>query len=204
MGFPRAIVAAGGVLLVLAGCGHTTRTASTTTVSPSSSSSAPSPVQTTTVTVPASTPSTSPSGPQGCLTSELRVTLGAGNGTAGAVYYPIHFTNTSAVTCTLDGYPGVSFVAGSAGTQVGPAATHDTTTQVTLVTLAPTAEATAVLRVTDSGVYSPGTCNAKPVNGFRVYPPGATGAAFLPQSGTACATQGLLAVQAVVSGAGSV
>lgn len=66
--------------------------------------------------------------------------LGPGNGAAGSIYYPIEFTNTSSVACTLYGYPGVSFVT-APGSQAGAAATEDPTYPRALVTLAPKATA---------------------------------------------------------------
>ncbi|MFL5861716.1 MAG: DUF4232 domain-containing protein [Solirubrobacteraceae bacterium] len=53
-----------------------------------------------------------------CATSALKVSLGPANGTAGTVFYPLNFVNTSKVGCTLRGYPSVSAVTGS-GKQIG-------------------------------------------------------------------------------------
>ena len=63
----------------------------------------------------------------GCATSALKVALavGARARAAGSIYYPIDLTNTSGSTCTLFGYPGVSFVTGPSGTQIGRAATRN-------------------------------------------------------------------------------
>src|SRR3984957_7186582 len=43
-----------------------------------------------------------------CLTRNLKVSLGAANGTAGTTFYPLQFLNMGKTTCTLKGYPGVS------------------------------------------------------------------------------------------------
>ena len=64
---------------------------------------------------PASSPTVAPSqagAAPACATSALKVTVpkGQGNAAAGSSYYPIQFTNASGTSCTLYGYPGVSFV----------------------------------------------------------------------------------------------
>lgn len=59
-----------------------------------------------------------------CAAAQIRVWLGdgPGGGTAGAVYYPLEFSNVGHSRCTLYGYPGVSAY-GSAGRRIGtPAA----------------------------------------------------------------------------------
>ena len=62
-----------------------------------------------------------------CATSSLVVWLDTdGNGSAGSVYYNLEFTNLSARTCTLTGYPGVSAV-GLGGGQLGPVPAAGTT-----------------------------------------------------------------------------
>src|ERR1700744_1164998 len=45
-----------------------------------------------------------------CATSALKVSLGQANGTAGTVFYPLKFMNTSKLACTLRGFPGVTAV----------------------------------------------------------------------------------------------
>ena len=57
----------------------------------------------------------------GCPSSVLKanVDTAQGGAAAGSNYVPIDFTNTSGSACTLDGYPGVSFVRGPSGGQLG-------------------------------------------------------------------------------------
>ena len=43
----------------------------------------------------------SPSGPQPCATTGLKLTVGAANGAAGTIFYPLDFTNTSGSACTM-------------------------------------------------------------------------------------------------------
>lgn len=165
---------AGTLIIVLAGVGFLTGCGS---------AAAPSarPIVTTTVTVTAPPPATAsptppsptPAGPPACKTSALAASLGPGNGAAGSIYYPIQFTSRSGATCTLYGYPGVSFVAASGG-QVGAAATEDPAYPRRLVTLAPGAAAHAELRVTDAMNYPASACRPVTVHRLRVFPPGQT------------------------------
>jgi len=180
------------------------------------SSSGPSaqPTKTITVTVPApsapaTTPATpaptpTPAGPAGCATTALTASLGPGSGAAGSRYFPIKFTNTSGSTCSLYGYPGVSFVT-AAGAQVGAAATEDPTYPRRLITLAPGATARAELRIADAQNYPPATCHPASVHRLKIFPPGQTSALYLTLTATACSRTSvqILAVQTVQPGRGS-
>src|SRR5262245_34247250 len=63
-----------------------------------------------------------PGGVPNCGTGERRGSLGAAEGAAGSVYVPLVLTNGGSRTCELRGFPGVSYVTGDDGHQVGPAA----------------------------------------------------------------------------------
>lgn len=149
----------------------------------------------TTATNTATAPSTSvsppassaPTGPAACATANLTVSLGTANGAAGSTYYPLHFLNKGTTSCTLTGFPGVSFVAPGNGKQVGQAATRSSAATPT-VTLAPGGEATATVQVAQTGNFSSADCAPTAVSGLRVYPPGNTAAAYvaLPGSQQAC------------------
>ncbi|PTR22838.1 uncharacterized protein DUF4232 [Rhodococcus sp. OK519] len=137
----------------------------------------------------------------GCAVSELRLTLGQGQGAAGSAELPLVFTNVSGRTCVLDGFPGVSYVQGGAdGAQVGAAATRSGSS-AGAVTLAPNAAATAMVRAVEVRNYPQDTCAPTPVSGLRVYPPNDTGSIFVPYSTTGCSKTGdglnQLSVQAV-------
>lgn len=119
-------------------------------------------------------------------------------------YYTLEFTNVSARTCSLYGYPEVSAYAGSAvtGTQIGSAATYDPAVRPRPVTLAPGATAHSVLRVTGPGQFQPAACArvtapelrvVLPDQGLRVQP------AFVPITLPACSKPGpkFLSVQAI-------
>ena len=138
-----------------------------------------------------------------CATRDLTVHLGAAGGAAGSTYEPLVFTNKGSATCTLDGYPGVSFVAPQTGKQVGAAASRNPQHAATSVSLAAGASASAMVQVVNHANYDPASCKATTVSGLRVYPPGSTTAAYVPFTHTqqACSTSvNQLSVQAVVAG----
>jgi hypothetical protein len=116
----------------------------------------------------------------------------------------IDFTNISKTACTLYGYPGVSLAGGSPVGQIGPAATRNTVTPPTLVTLAPGATGNALLRITNAGNYPAEQCHPTAAQYLQVYPPGQTTPIYVAYSSTACAgTVGILSVSTVQPGAGS-
>lgn len=135
-----------------------------------------------TTSAPAPASSTAPTGPAACATASLAVSLGTANGAAGSTYYPLHFVNKGSTSCTMTGYPGVSFVAPGNGSQVGKAATRSAASTPT-VTLAPGGEATATVQVAQTGNFSPADCGPTAVSGLRVYPPANTAAAYVTLPG---------------------
>jgi hypothetical protein len=115
---------------------------STATVTPVASPSAP--ATSAPATTPAATPATTPAaaGPAPCPTRYLGVKAGLSQGTAGSTYQVIDFKNISNVSCTLYGYPGISFAStGASGGQIGLSAKENPTPPRELVTLAPGATA---------------------------------------------------------------
>jgi len=145
-----------------------------------------------------------------CTTSSLDVWLagGAGGGTAGGTYYDLQFTNLSGRACTLYGYPGLSAVDLS-GRRLGAAARRDVAHASSTVTLAAAtpqdllgATATAVIKITDDGVYGPSRCEPIAAAGLRVYPPGQTASRVVPFPFTACSRSvvSILSVEAVERG----
>jgi hypothetical protein len=151
--------------------------------------------------VVATTTKTTVSTPR-CQTKNLSLSLERADGTAGSVYEPLRLTNKGASSCTLFGYPGVSFVTAGSGNQVGADAARNPQHSAHTVTLAPGASAESIVQVVDHMNYSPAQCKAAGVSGFRVYPPGETAAAYVPfdQSSSACTTDvDQLTVEAVTS-----
>jgi len=102
-----------------------------------------------------------------CLTTALAASLGQENGTAGTVYYPLNLRNTGSSPCTIQGYAGVSFVAGADNHRVGKAAEQDPGSTAT-VTLSPGQMATATLGIVNAGNFG---CETTPVSGLQVSRP---------------------------------
>ena len=165
-----------------------------------SSASSPAPTKTVTVTVAPHSSSATPgavgpsgnvspaqAGPGPCPTSSLQVKLGLAQGTAGSVYTAIDFTNTSSVSCTLYGYPGVSLTTGKPVAEIGQAAVENPLTPRRLVTLAPGATGNAVLRIVDALNYSKSACNPVTAHYLRVYPPNQTASVLLAYKTVGCA-----------------
>ncbi len=139
-----------------------------------------------TPTVPKTTTTRNPVVVKDCAASQLHASLTNPSGTAGSVGYDLTFVNISAVSCTLRGFPGVSYVTGASGTTVGAAAQRDNFGPIVTVVLAPGHTARATLFEVDSGNFPPDTCRLVPVSGLRIYPPNQTAALFVPQAGQAC------------------
>jgi hypothetical protein len=177
--------------LALAGCGSSASSSAPAPPASSTSSSSPAPAASTSASAPVSSPSSAvpPAvvGSQACPNGSLKVSQGLGQGYAGGVYEVIVFTNTSAATCTLYGYPGVSLVSGPPYVQLGLAAKRQSNTPVTVVTLAPGAAANATLQIVDALNFPTATCSPAAATDLQVYPPGQTAAAYLPNQSEACA-----------------
>jgi hypothetical protein len=188
-----------GACALLTACGSTPApgAAATKTITVQASPS-PSPKANAAATSPSA-----PSGPAGCLSSALQAQLGASQGTAGTFYQVIALTNTSNATCTLYGYPGVSFVTGVGGSQVGAPATKNAAMAKALVTLAPGDKANVLLAVHDAGAIA--NCHITAVDWLRIYPPGDYGSDYVQYNAQACANkaQPIMTVTAVRAGAGT-
>jgi hypothetical protein len=132
----------------------------------------------------ASSSSATASGTPACTSADLKVSLGGGAGAGMSQnHIGLQLRNTGSSACTVYGYPGVSWVAGADGHQVGAAAqrqSNNSGSAEQTVTLAPGALASAPLDIVDAAVIPPSECKPVPVLGLRVYPPGETDALFLP------------------------
>ncbi|WJY00959.1 DUF4232 domain-containing protein [Curtobacterium sp. 458] len=203
---PRVLSVAVGLIAVgvLAGC------AGGGAATPSATATA---TETVTATpTPSSTPSSSASGSSGtgsssggvarCAASSLSLTEQPGSGgAAGSTIIHLAFTNTGSSTCTLQGWPGVSFVGGGDGQQIGAAASLDRSSPHPTVTLRPGQVAVAPLKIGQAGNYSAADCSPVTPDGYRVYPPGSKTSLFLKDEGRqACRSSDapLLSVQALV------
>jgi len=137
-----------------------------------------------------------------CTTPELVVWLNtSGSGAAGSTYYSINFTNVSAHSCTLRGYPGVSAIS-QAGIQFGSAAARNAAHAVATVTLSSARSArglensttrntaTVILQVTVADNFPISACSVITATGLRVYPPGQKESTVIPYPFVACAKSG--------------
>jgi hypothetical protein len=191
----------------LAGCSAKSDSATTPTAT-KTVTTAPAP-STSTSTPPSpstsSTPSTQPAILE-CTSANLTAAIlnNAGGGAAGSTYVSLVLTNKGTTSCTLQGWPGVSFVGHGNGTQIGQAAAFDKTSPHPTVTLAPAGSAKSTLRIVQAGNYSAADCTPTKADGFRVYPPGQKASIFATKAGfTACAktSVSLLTVSELTPGA---
>lgn len=200
----RALIWGGGAALAvfLAGCdAQVPGQAAEPPVPTFSSSAAPAPPTLPTTSPPPSSPvpptsSAAPPAPTAappqaaasteCKAADLAVKLGRTEGAAGTVYRALLFTNVGGRTCTIQGFPGVSYVAGDDGHQVGEPAFR-VGKKGAAIRLNPGATASATVGFTQVGNFDPAQCRPTAVRGLRVYPPHETASEFVPFATTGCA-----------------
>jgi hypothetical protein len=126
-----------------------------------------------------------------CATSALKAAVNTAKpgAAAGSIYYPLDLTNVSGSTCTVFGYPGVSFVTGPSGTLIGRAATRNPVKPATTVTLAPGQVAHATLQVAQAGNYDPAQCKPVTAHWLRIFPPDQTAPLFVSFTTKACSAR---------------
>ncbi|MDM7991619.1 DUF4232 domain-containing protein [Arthrobacter sp. zg-Y877] len=173
----------------LAGCGS--RDDDDASVSPSASETAPSASPSTSASSSAS--STPPAATGGAATGPLPCTADMlagsvedvpGGAAPGGVYRALVLTNTSADgTCTVTGYPGVSYLDAS-GAQVGAPAARAEGGEAIPVTLAPGQAAAAELQETVAQKY--GDCQVQGTASLLVYPPEDTASLTIAYPSTGC------------------
>jgi hypothetical protein len=182
---------------VLTACGSPSTVIVTTTPNPPAASSTPPPGSTT-------SPPPAAQGPPSCATSDLQVYLGLSQGATGHIYQVIDFKNISGRTCTLFGYPGVSFAGGTPVTQFGQAADEDPTTPRVTVTLAPGDVANALLNYRQAGFYPPARCAQVSTTYIQVYPPNQTSPVYVAYNSQICSNKKIheLSIGTVHAGSG--
>lgn len=206
----RAVAVAAGALVVVAGCGSgssggSSPGASGPTTPATSTSGAPTanPTDTASPTPTATVTSTVPASLSRCLSSQLSLSLGQGQGAAGTTYTPIVFTNTGTSACELHGYPGVSFI-DAGGHLIGSPASEDTGKAKSVKLSAGGGTANALLRQPNPGNFPASTCQQTTAAKLRVYPPGETVALFLSDPAPVCSTKaGRTGVRPIAAGDGS-
>ncbi|QZN87716.1 DUF4232 domain-containing protein [Cellulomonas sp. C5510] len=217
---------AAGLVTVLAGCGPsddtagptgpaTTTTTAPSTPAPGDDATTPGAGATGDAGVDGGTSGEGPGGSSGdegagdglelarCATGDLALTVTAQDAAAGSRHVDLVLTNTGGDACWLQGWPGVSFVGGGDGEQVGASATLDRSSAHDTVTLDPGGTAHAPLTVSVAQNYPAESCSPVQPDGFRVYPPGSTESLYVPDADLeACASPDvtLLTVQALQPG----
>ena len=188
--------------LAAAGCASSS-SSSPPALAPASSSPATSGTASAPVTPPSTSSPASVVGVPACANGSLKVALGLGQGTPGASYVNIDFTNTSASECTITGYPGVSLVSGPPYVQIGLAAKRNPNSPVKTITLAPGAVANALLQIVHAQNFPTASCGPAQATNLQVYPPNQTAAVYVPYQTEACAepTQ-ILTISAAAAGSG--
>lgn len=188
----RTRVALASLGLLLAACSSSHQASRSTpsstppaTAAPNTTTTAPS--TSTTSVAPTTSPNTVASGPKPCQAAQLSGSLGQPSGTAGAVYYQLILRNVGSAPCSMEGYPGVSFVAGPDNSQVGASAQRLPGT-VALILVSPGGEAQSRLEVNVASNFGSG-CGLTSADGLRVYPPNQTASLIVPHSDQACANK---------------
>jgi Protein of unknown function (DUF4232) len=139
-----------------------------------------------------------------CQTRYLNATATNEEGAAGSDYVDIVFKNLNNQACTLYGYPGVSFGAGSPVAQVGRPAARTAAVASTLVTLQPQGSAYAVLQVGDAENWPASTCKPTNTTWLQVIAPNTTNPLYVAFNSKACKGDVVtLHVEAVQPGNGS-
>ena len=140
-------------------------------------------------TTPATPPST-PSAPA-CSPADLSAAVNnsPGGAAAGSTYYPLNFTNTSKSSCYLYGYPGVSFVTGPSGSQMGEPASRNPAVAPSTVILSPGGTAHVTIQVVDALNYSKSDCKPVTAHWLKVFPPGQFTALYVKFSALTCSAQ---------------
>jgi len=138
--------------------------------------------------------------PAECTAAGLKLSFGRTGVAAGSAYTPLQFTNTGHSPCVVVGYPGVSFVAGDDGHQVGSPATR-VGSMGGQITLRSGQMASALIQIGNAGNFDPDTCKPVQARGYRVYAPDDRAAMFIPFDAgiDACAGTNLPSPQLLVN-----
>ena len=192
----RRISAAAALLCtgaLAAACGSTSSHSSAgSPASPAASPAAATPSSApATSAAPASTaPPSTPSAPA-CSPADLSavVNTSPGGAAAGSTYYPLNFTNTSKNPCYLYGYPGVSFVTGPSGSQIGEPASRNPAVAPSTVILPPGGTAHVTIQVVNALNYSKSDCQPVTAHWLKVFPPGQFSALYVKFSALTCSVK---------------
>ncbi len=106
-----------------------------------------------------------------CVASDMRLSIGTSDGTAGTIYTNADITNQGTGSCTLGGYP-TAFLTNTTGGPVGSGAVPSTLYAPSGLTIAPGHVVHTVIGFPDHGNFDPGVCSGPSTN-LSVYLPGA-------------------------------
>ncbi len=95
-----------------------------------------------------------------CAASNLALSMGTADGTAGTIYRHAVVTNHGSGACTLAGYPAAFLLTSAAAVLGSGAAASPLYTPSTITLAAHTGQAHAVLGFPDAGNFDPGVCSA--------------------------------------------
>jgi hypothetical protein len=194
----RAVALSLGAAALIAGCssgssgGTVPPTTPPTIVTPTPTHShthrpvTPTPAVPTPTPTPSATVTVTPVAAGPCASAHLALSIGIGQGTAGTSYQVLVLTNTGSKSCTLFGYPGVSFVT-SGGALIGRPSSRDRG-PVRTITLPAGGAANALSRQPEPGNFAASVCRPKTADRVRVYPPGQTVALFASNHVQVCST----------------
>ncbi|MFE5502351.1 DUF4232 domain-containing protein [Amycolatopsis japonica] len=186
------LVAGTAGLLLFSACGSGTEpVAQNTSASPSSS--APDTSVAPSATSSASTPTPQPVQPPAqapkndglCKAGDVKLSIKDSDAAAGTVYRKLVITNASGHPCTIQGFPGISYVTGADGHQVGEAAYRDGA-KGDPVQLANGESAIADVGFANVRNYPEEVCKPVETRGLRVYLPQETASNFLAVQGLGC------------------
>ncbi|MGW4830298.1 DUF4232 domain-containing protein [Amycolatopsis japonica] len=147
---------------------------------------------------PAGTGSTGSAGGGLCKAADVRLSLGDGDTGAGRTTRPLIITNTSGHLCGVQGFPGVSYVAGEDNHQVGAAAFR-AGAKGEIVRLNHGESAASVVVFANVANYDAGICKPTSVTALRVYLPQDTASTLVKMSGTGCANDKVAGDQLTVN-----
>ncbi len=187
------LVAGTAGLLLLSACGSETApvaqntsaspssSAPDTSAAPSASSSSPAPSP-----QPAQPPAQEPKNDGLCKAGDVKLSIKDSDAAAGTVYRELVITNASGHPCTVQGFPGISYVTGADGHQVGEAAFRDGAKGAP-VQLSNGESAIADVGFVNVRNYDEAVCKPTETRGLRVYLPQETASNFVPVQGLGCA-----------------
>lgn len=126
-----------------------------------------------------------------CKVGELKLSLRYQGSGAGSEHQALVFTNIGDQACVVQGFPGVSYVAGSDGHQVGKAAFRSGS-KGPAIPLQPGQQASAPLELTNVENYDAANCQPTEAKGLRIYPPHSYDSLFVPMNDAkGCASENI-------------